>query len=178
MKCDEVIFDSEIDSWSRNNSTLNDKIIRRKHLVFLIEDEDGERFGYYLNTKVLNNFDEGIPSDEKSFHFNLFSNGRLSEPMKFEANNKNNSGYNSKSYKLFNKTCWTYLIRIGFINICKQENKHYSKCIEFDNKGHHSDKYDSIINTLCGKSVEWNDEKQTCIGAYFVAKKIIVIQMI
>ena len=95
--------------------------------------------------------------------------------MKFDVDTKNYSGYNSGSYKLFNKTCWTYLIRIGLIMICKEENKNYSRCIEY---GYYRDKYDNIINALCGKSMAWNDEKQTCVGAYFVAKKIIVIQMI
>ena len=36
--------------------TLNERIIGKSKLVFLIEDEDGEIFGYYLNTKIIDKY--------------------------------------------------------------------------------------------------------------------------
>jgi hypothetical protein len=85
LQCDEVLFDSNRDNWKHGKSVLNERIIGKKQVIFLIEDEDGERFGYYLNTEVIfEEYDQWIETDEKSFHFNFQSNGRLKQPMKFE----------------------------------------------------------------------------------------------
>ena len=48
LRCGEVVFDSDEDNWKQDRSVFNDRIIGRNHLVFLIEDEGGEKFGYYL----------------------------------------------------------------------------------------------------------------------------------
>ena len=82
LKCTDIVFDSNVDNWSAYTSVLNDRIIGKKQLVFLIEDEDGEKFGYYLNTEVVEKYDDWIKTDYKSFEFNLVSNGRLQHPMK------------------------------------------------------------------------------------------------
>ena len=51
----------------------------------MIEDEDGEIFGYYLNTEIVEEYRWYQVTDSKSFHFNLQSkNNRLNQPMKFE----------------------------------------------------------------------------------------------
>ena len=50
--CGEVVFDSNKDNWSKGTSVFNDRIEGRNRLVFLIEDTNGEKFGYYLNTMV------------------------------------------------------------------------------------------------------------------------------
>ena len=87
LKIDELLFDSTTDNWSPKTSILNEKIIGKRQLVFLIEDEDGEKFGSYLNTKIVEKYYQYQETDNKSFHFNLQSNGRLPKPMKFEIKN-------------------------------------------------------------------------------------------
>ena len=58
LKCGEIIFDSDVENWPTNSSILNDKIIGKKQLVFIIEDDENEKFGYYLNTEIVEEFDE------------------------------------------------------------------------------------------------------------------------
>ena len=56
---------------------LNEKIIGRKYLTFLIEDENGEKFGFYLNDEMTTNeYKKWIKVDNKSFHFNLNKNNK------------------------------------------------------------------------------------------------------
>ena len=162
LTCGEIIFHSEIDNWSQNISIFNDKINGKKQLVFLIEDEDGELFGYYLNTEIIDKqnergwYEDQI-TDNKSFSFNLYSNGRLNQPMKFEIKNVSfRSGY-----LLYPKSFYV-LIRIGIIWIMKENKKYKSFCFEkeydFDYKG--------IENAICGKSNE-----------RFTIKHFVVVQM-
>ena len=87
LKCSEIVFDSNVDDWSQNTSELNRKIKGKKQLIFLIEDEDGEKFGYYLNSQVDTYYNQTKNTDNKSFEFNLESHGRLDYPMKFEIKN-------------------------------------------------------------------------------------------
>ena len=85
VECLDIIFDSNIDNWSANTSVFDDKIKGKKQLVFLIEDEDNEIFGYYLNTQIVEKYNKWIETDYKSFEFNLQSkNNRLNKSMKFE----------------------------------------------------------------------------------------------
>ena len=153
MKIGETLFDSDIDDWSQNTSVFNEKIIGKKQLLFLIEDIDGEKFGYYLNTEIIEKYGKHIATDNKSFHFNIQSNGRIQHPMKFEIKNSNWGGY-----KLFKKTD-SYLIFIGNISLKKKSYKE-SYCEQdeelFD--------YHGIENALCGKE-------------HFISKRILVIQM-
>ena len=79
MKLRNIIFNSEEDYWN-NTSTLNE-IIGKKQLVFLIEDDNGERFGYYSNNSLQEIYLSLQQADNKSFHFNLNSNGRLSNAL-------------------------------------------------------------------------------------------------
>ena len=58
LTCDETIFNSHIHVWSINTSKFNDKIIGNKKLIFLFEDENGEKFGCYLNTQIKNIYDK------------------------------------------------------------------------------------------------------------------------
>ena len=67
----------------------------KKHLVFLIEETDGEKFVYYVNTEIGKDERRGAGlrgTDKGSFQFNLESNGRLSGPMKFEVLDTNEIG--------------------------------------------------------------------------------------
>ena len=100
LKCHEILFDSIIDEYSFPSTDFNDKIIGKKSLVFLIEDEDGERFGYYLNNQVVEDdvYDGSyywMNTNNLSFHFNLKSKeNRMDKPMKFEIKNTRIGGYN------------------------------------------------------------------------------------
>ena len=159
LKYGNDIFDSDIDNWSKGTSVLNDRIIGKKQLIFLIEDEDGERFGYYLNTEVIERYWQKhgykpITTDNKSFHFNLQSNGRLKQPMKFESKNVTYGGY-----ILFEKSN-DYLIYLGDIELFKENYKNQSFCGQSES---HFD-YHGIKNALCGK-------------IQFTSKRILVIQM-
>ena len=57
LECGEILFDSTVDDWAMRTSVFDERIIGRKQLIFLIEDEDGEKFGYYLNTEVIEKYD-------------------------------------------------------------------------------------------------------------------------
>ena len=60
LQCKDLLFDSNIHDWKRNTSELNERIIGRKQLAFIIEDEDGEIFGYFENTHIGNLFNTRI----------------------------------------------------------------------------------------------------------------------
>ena len=156
----KIIFDSTIDEWSKDSSNFNECIIGKKHLMFLIESEDGEKFGYYLNSKVIDKIDTPIETDSNSFHFNLKSqNNRLSKPMKFKIKDSINNGI------------WLYpqtnesLVLIGHIYLKKKEYTETSLCRQ--NEFHFE--YNDIPNALCGKT--------HMDGGCFTPKRITVIQM-
>ena len=154
LECSDVLFDSNIDNWSDNTSVLNEKIIGKKQLAFIIEDEDGEIFGYYFNTKIKDGSSDDQIADYKTFEFNLQSNGRLGKPMKFEI--KNPEGY---IFGLHNKSN-EYLIRLGDIHLNKENYKNHSHCFQYENYFN----YHGIKNALCGNK-------------NFTPKRILVIQM-
>ena len=93
--------------------------------------------------------------DNKSFEFNLQSNGRLLVPMKFEIKDLKEGGI------------WLYeksidgLIVLGDIILWKEKYKNHSCCYEDED----TFDYDGIEKALCGK-----------IGC-FTPKRILVIQM-
>ena len=58
-----------------------------------IEDLNGEKFGYYLNTQLVEKYDQMVPVDFYTFEFNLQSNWRLSKPTRFEMMNEKEGGY-------------------------------------------------------------------------------------
>ena len=157
----ETIFDSDIDNWADGTSVFDERIIGRKQLTFIVEDEDGEKFGFYLDNEVIEKYMYPLKTDKKSFHFNLQSNERLSKPMKFELKEMKES-----RIFLLDKTD-EYLISIGDILLKKENLKDYSFFLN------HSDSFDyyGIPNALCGKEVD------SCGYIYFTPKRIIVIQM-
>ena len=156
LKCLEVLFDSIVDAWAYKTTVLDEKIIGKKQLIFLIEDEDGEKFGYYLNSKVDTRWCyTEVKTDNKAFEFNLESNGRLNEPMKFELT-ANQCG----KYKLYHKMEDNKLIELGDIILFKEEYKSQSTSKHFEAICyHHGIKY-----ALSGKE-------------HFTPKRILVIQM-
>ena len=160
MKCSDVLFDSTVDDWSHGSNIFNKRITGQRRLMFLLENEDGEKDGYYLNTMVIEKYTERVSTDIVSFHFNLESKGRLSEPMKFEIKDINEGGYvlyDEKEYRFVN---------LGNIALYKDNWKGQSTCWQnntrFDYKG--------IDRALCGK--EYNTYKE-----YIKPKRILVIRM-
>ena len=119
LKCDEILFDSNIDDWTIGSSTFYNYINGKKQLLFLIEDEDGEKFGYYIDTTLDLIENRRKETNENTFHFNLNSNGRLSKPMKFEIKNLKRGYY-------YYPTHISKLIDIGDITLHKHNWKQKS----------------------------------------------------
>ena len=156
-----TIFDTEIDDW-KDPVVLNQTLIGKKHLLFLIEDDRGEKFCYYLDSKVRNLVDQQVETNEKSFHFNVKSNGRLLEPMKFEFNEGQNCGYRMFGKSEFNDN----LLRIGDILLRVEHKKHQSYCSETKQIFN----YHGISNALCGKVSGSSNQ-------FFTLKRFIIFQM-
>ena len=97
-------------------------------------------------------------TDNKSFEFNLESNGRLQQPMKFEIKDLKKGGY-----CLYEKSDYDLII-LGDIYLYKENEKNYSHC--WQHKYSPFD-YHGIKNALCGKTKYEN----------FTPKRILVIQM-
>ena len=163
LHCDEIVFDSFIDGSVQNIQLFIYDIFEMNKLVFVIEDEDGEIFGYYCNRDI-NNDKQLQPTYSESFHFNLESNGRLDKPMKFEIKNleKGGIGLRGKSEE--------GLIELGDIILRKENNKNESCCCQYENFFN----YHGIKNALCGKTRYYDNEWK---GERFTSKRILVIQL-
>ena len=166
LQYSHVIFDSGIDNWSIRTSTFDDIIKGRKHLVFLIEDERNETFGYYLNTMIKNEYnDECFTStDSKSFEFNVESNGRMDKMMKFPIKDT------SCGYCLYDKS-EEMLISLGNITLWKENKKGLSDCL----RNEENFDYQGIENAVCGRSTY--EEDGIWKGKDFTPMRIRVIQM-
>ena len=82
MQLDQVVFDSLHDEWKAGTSGLNEKMLKKDNLLFLIEDMVGNTFGGFVKSKIEK---EGSwISDKNAFLFSLRSNGRIDGMMKFE----------------------------------------------------------------------------------------------
>ena len=170
LKYDEIIFDSDVDDWSQNASVLNERIMNRRELVFLIEDEEyKEKFGYYLNTAVIEDYTE---TDYKTFEFNLESHGRLGCPMKFEIMDINETS----TYELFSNGDES-LITLGELKLKKEDMKNQCFC-----------SMDYICETEGAFDyMDFEQESDDGIGVtnvlyanqpgFFTLKRLIVIQM-
>ena len=163
LKCNDIIFDSNKDNCSQYISELNERILGKKQLVFLIENDDGERFGFYMNPPLIETCENwGIIADFKSFHFNLKSkNNRLPQPMKFEIKNiYYGVTVNYKSH-------WQ-LMQIGQIEVGKffeEEKYHYNS---YTWQSDEVFDYHDIWEALCGK----------CGLNYFKVVQIQILEMI
>ena len=169
LKCFEIIFNSDIDDWSQYTSEFNRKIKEKKELVFLIESEDGQKFGYFCNkTIVFERVDESLYGDNKTFVFNLESNGRLEKPMKFDMEDEREGSI------VFWEDHSIYLIQLGDIFLSKKDDKDESFCIDnyYQKNGFN---YNKIDNALCGTSKSFDDHWYD--GDTFDLKRIVVIQM-
>ena len=163
LKCWDILFDSNIDDYSKESSLLNSRIIGKSKLAFVIEDEDGEIFGYYLNTEIIEKYNWRQRTDSKTFHFNLQSQyNRLPKPMKFDLKHLNYGGI-----QLNNEHVSDVLIILGDISLKKNIYRFESFCFQSDKVFN----YHEIKNALCGKT------KIAGEGNGFMMKRFIVIQM-
>ncbi|GAB1220811.1 hypothetical protein ENUP19_0059G0020 [Entamoeba nuttalli] len=155
-RINNILFDSDKDDWNKNTSIFDQRIINKEHIIIIIEDEEGNKFGGYVNSKI-DKVDWYI-NDSKSFVFSLESNGRIEGMKKFDIVDTR------YAFKIFNQTD-DYLFNFGFgwdIFVYKENNKTKSWCKQ------HSFEYEEISNALCGK--EYTEP--------FTPKRIIVIEMI
>ena len=151
----EELFDSTLHNWSRETSVFDDKIIGKKNLLFIIEDETNNLFGYYLSTEIPPEYDTCIETTTESFFFTLETNGRIEHPMKFELI-ETWGGYRlgSKNDK--------WLIAFGnyAVIVGKEDKKYKSECRQYDDEIN----YHGISYPFCGSYA-------------FKPKRIVVFQM-
>ena len=156
---DLTLFDSNVDNWN-DSSVLNKRIIGKKHVLFLIEDDEEEKFGYYFKGIIQPESGDNNSSEKNSFEFNIqSSNKRLKKPMKCKIKDC------SFGIELFSKdNTYNFLIRLGDIylknngvtgNCCQQDDSHFNYC--------------GIPNILCGKTLS--------DGGCFNLKRLIVVEM-
>ena len=152
-RINNILFDSDKDDWKENTSVFDKRIMNKEHIIIIIEDEEGNKFGGYVNEKI----DKVVTTfnDSHSFVFSFESNGRMKGMKKFDIKQPE---YAFKIYKQSDD----YLFSFGWdIYVCKENDKKYSYCDQS------SFEYEGISNALCGK--EWPE--------YFTPKRIIVIEM-
>ena len=143
---------------------MNKRISGTSSVAFIIEDEEGEIFGYYCNTEIIGKYTNDITVDDKSFQFNLQSkDNRLSKPMKFAVKDFEKGGIKLNNYAL--KRC--PLICFGEIVLYSKDAIENCNCYQNEN---YFD-YHGIENALCGKSV--ND----ITADSFIPKRLFIIQM-
>ena len=157
LRCSQIVFDSYNNPWNRTYCSLNDCIIGRSQLLFLIEEDDGEKFGYYFNTEVYRRFKQWIRTDRYTFQFNLNAKGNMHHPMKYEIYNLETGGIS-----LF-RDSESDLIWLGNITLFKHEFYDNSYCIQNDKFNYHG-----INDALRGISGRDNT---------FHIKRLLVIQM-
>ncbi|BFU23740.1 trichohyalin, putative [Entamoeba histolytica] len=153
-KVGNILFDSDKDNWKVGTSVFDQRIINNKHIIIIIEDEEGNKFGGYVNSKI-DKVDKWI-NDSKSFVFSLESNGRIEGMKKFDIKEP------ECAFKLYNQSddC-LFLFGLGDFGVCKENNKSKSHCDQY------SFDYKGIEHALCG-----NEDQIP-----FTPKRIIVIEM-
>ncbi|BFU22101.1 TLD, putative [Entamoeba histolytica] len=156
-KVGNILFDSDIDNWNKDTSVFYQRIWNKKHIIIIIEDEDGNKFGGYVNSKI-DKVGEWI-NDSKSFVFSLESNGRMERMMKFDIKDPRYAFilHNQSDDCLFIFGYFGY----GDFGVFKENDKTESYCSQY------SFEYEGISNALCGKQYPER----------FTPKRIIVIEM-
>ncbi|BFU24112.1 predicted protein [Entamoeba histolytica] len=158
-KVGNILFDSDKDNWKENTSVFGERIMNKEHLIIIIEDTKGNKFGGYVNSKVdkVNSY----INDSKSFVFSLDSNGRIEGMKKFDIKQTQYAFY-------LNNQIQDCLFAFGGdekylkdIVVHKENLKTQSHCNQ------HSFEYEGISNVLCGKQ----------FPNLFTPKRIIVIEM-
>ncbi|BFU23962.1 trichohyalin, putative [Entamoeba histolytica] len=155
-RINNILFDSDKDDWKENTSVFDQRIKNKEHIIIIIEDEDGNKFGGYVNSKI--DRVGGWINDSKSFVFSLESNGRIEGMKKFDIKQPQYAFYlnNQTQDCLFAFGKYIHDIVIG-----KENNKTISYCDQS------SFEYKGIENALCGKQ----------FPNRFTPKRIIVIEM-
>ena len=76
----EIVFDSDVDNWAENISVFDKHVFGKEKLVFMIEDEENNVFGGYLNTKIDKYYEEkdwkwdgSSIYDKNAFVFSIYS---------------------------------------------------------------------------------------------------------
>ncbi|BFU19875.1 predicted protein [Entamoeba histolytica] len=155
-KVGNILFDSDKDDWNRNTSVFDKRIKNKQHIILIIEDEEGNKFGGYVNSKV----DKVgyFIKDSKSFLFSLESNGRMKGMKKFDIKEPEYAFYlfNQSHKCLFAFGCGDDIV------IGKENYKTISWCYQY------LFEYKGISKALCGNEYP----------EYFTPKRIIVIEMI
>ena len=156
-KCREMIFYSDRDRWCQHSTDFDDKILGRSNLIFIVEDEQNNKFGYFTPKKI-----EKVSTyynDTNAFLFSLKSNGRLNGMMKFESLKTDYGFY------LYSKSDPTLFSLYSGFYIHKENNKTNSSCYE----------------NASGKYYDLHDYHYPLIGkpnrSKFTPKRFIVIQM-
>ncbi|BFU22376.1 predicted protein [Entamoeba histolytica] len=152
-----ILFDSDIDNWNINTSIFEERIWNKKHIIIIIKDSEGNKFGGYVNSKIDKVNGGYWINDSQSFVFSLESKGRLKGMKKFDIKRPEFAFY------LFNQSddC---LFAFGYyddIVVFKENDKTRSYCKQ------RSFEYEGISNALCGKQYPYR----------FTPKRIIVIEM-
>ena len=163
----KIIFDSDIHDWSENTSEFDENVFKKSHLVFLVEDTEGNVFGCYTE-KVINQYVvriNGIPTfttihDENAFVFTINSNERFKEMKKYDIRETETQWgvalFKQDDDKLFG-------IGRGF-DILVMKNNSKDKCFSIQN----SFDYENDKRVLTGKVGEFNN---------WEVKRVRVIQM-
>ncbi|BFU19242.1 trichohyalin, putative [Entamoeba histolytica] len=157
-RINNILFDSDKDDWNKNTSVFDQRIKNKEHIIIIIEDSRGNRFGGYVNSKI-DKYDYYI-KDSKSFLFSLESKGRIEGMKKFDIKDQ------EFAFCLHNQS-HDYLFVFGFgyfgdICVYKENDKKESSCKQ------QSFEYEGIRKALCGKE----HPKR------FTPERIIVIEMI
>ena len=159
LKAKKMIYDTNVDGWDDGTNEFFNKVLCQVDLVFLVDDDRGNLFGYYIFTKIFSGI-ETKETDKKAFLFSLESNGRMNQPMKFEIIDVRSG------YQLSSELDDEFISLGGNAIVLKKGNKrHESFCIQNEEDFN----YHGIRKALCGKSGLFNT---------FVLKRLRVIQFI
>ena len=161
LKCSEVIFDSDIDNWSKDTSVFDEKLLCKRNFALIVEDTKNNKFGYYFDGYI-DRLNRWTPPGPNTFLFSLQSNGRINGMMKFEMKKLKGEGFflpNKRNQYLFGN-----YINNAFV-VLKQYKDNQSRGYCFERE--YCFNYHGIEKALCGKTYSQS----------FTPKRIVVIQM-
>ena len=67
-RINNILFDSDIDGWNVNTSVFGERIKNKEHIIIIIEDSEGNKFGGYVNSKT-NKVNDDINDSKPFFYF-------------------------------------------------------------------------------------------------------------
>ncbi|EMS15636.1 hypothetical protein KM1_032450 [Entamoeba histolytica HM-3:IMSS] len=116
-------------------SVFNQRIINKEHIIIIIEDTNGNKFGGYVNVKI-DKIDNWI-NDPKSFLFSIETKRRIQRMKKFDIKYLEDAFwlYDQSSNYLFTFGCDIYVYKESY------KTKSYCKQRSYEYKG--------ITNALC-----------------------------